>query len=112
MRRFVRDIDRRMIAQEITRVALADKIGTSPAYVTKALRGDVNFTLESMTKLALAVGGRLNVEVVDRRTDDAWDTVHLQRTSVRTIRRVIVPDEFLIAANECSVQRVAAVGGV
>lgn len=66
MRRFVLDIDHRMNAQNISRAELAEAIGTSRAYVTKALRGDVNFTLETMTKLALAVGGKLHIEVVDR----------------------------------------------
>jgi transcriptional regulator with XRE-family HTH domain len=66
MRRFVLDIDKRMLAQDISRAELAEKLGTSRAYVTKAMRGDVNFTLETMTKLALAVGGKLHIEVVDR----------------------------------------------
>lgn len=65
MRRFVLDINARMAAQELSRADLAKKLGTSPAYVTKAMRGDVNFTLETMTRLALAVGGKLRIEVVD-----------------------------------------------
>jgi transcriptional regulator with XRE-family HTH domain len=66
MRRFVSDIDRRLIEQNVSRAQLAERLGTTPAYVTKVMRGDVNFTLETMTKLALAVGGRLQVKVVDR----------------------------------------------
>jgi transcriptional regulator with XRE-family HTH domain len=73
MRRFVSDIDRRLGEQNMTRAQLAEKLGTSPAYVTKAMRGDVNFTLETMTKLALAVGGRLQVNVVDRDSSGEWN---------------------------------------
>lgn len=65
MRRFVLDINARMTAQELTRAELAKRLRASPAYVTKVMRGDVNFTLETMTRLALAVGGKLRIEVVD-----------------------------------------------
>lgn len=41
--------------------ALAKKIGTSPAYITKVFRGDSNLTIESMVKLTRATGGRLNI---------------------------------------------------
>lgn len=70
MRRFVLEIDRRMRDQSMSRALLAEKLSTSPAYVTKVMRGDVNFTLETMTKLALAVGGRLQIEVVD--SESRW----------------------------------------
>lgn len=81
MRRFVLDINSRMSDQDISRAELAKKLGTSPAYVTKALRGDVNFTLETMTKLALAVGGKLHIEVVNRDMSPRWRPMewHLQR---------------------------------
>jgi transcriptional regulator with XRE-family HTH domain len=73
MRRFVADIDRRMVDQDISRTALAQKLGASSAYVTKVMRGDVNFTLETMTKLALAVGGKLQVKIIDRDAGGEWD---------------------------------------
>jgi transcriptional regulator with XRE-family HTH domain len=73
MRRFVSDIDRRLIEQNLSRTQFAEKLGTTPAYVTKVMRGDVNFTLETMTKLALAVGGKLQVKVVDRDASEEWD---------------------------------------
>ena len=65
MRRFVLDIDRRMKERNISRSELAETLKTSAAYITKVMRGDVNFTLETMTKLALAVGGKLQVRVID-----------------------------------------------
>ena len=73
MRRFVSDIDRRLVKQNLTRTQLAEKLGTTPAYVTKVMRGDVNFTLETMTKLAMAVGGKLQVSVVDRDASGEWN---------------------------------------
>lgn len=54
--RFTEDLVARMKASGLTRSALAEKIGSSPAYITKILRGDTNFTLDSMVKMANAVG--------------------------------------------------------
>lgn len=44
--------------------AVAEKLGTSAAYVTKVFRGDANLTIESMVKLARATGGQLEIRVV------------------------------------------------
>jgi transcriptional regulator with XRE-family HTH domain len=63
---FVRDLGARMDAQNMNRAALAEEIEVSPAYITKALRGEANFTIETMTKLAMAVGGRVHIRIEDR----------------------------------------------
>jgi transcriptional regulator with XRE-family HTH domain len=59
--RFTEDLVARMKASGLTRSALAEKIGSSPAYVTKILRGDTNFTLDSMVKIANALGCELTI---------------------------------------------------
>jgi ribosome-binding protein aMBF1 (putative translation factor) len=66
MRHFVLEIDARMKAKGISRAMLAEKLETTPAYVTKVMRGDVNFTLETMTKLAMAVDGKLQIRFIDQ----------------------------------------------
>lgn len=58
---FTEDLVARMQASGLTRSALAEMIGASPAYVTKILRGDTNFTLDSMVKLAHALGCELTI---------------------------------------------------
>ena len=55
----------RMDSKGVTQAALAEKIGTSPAYISKVMRDDANFTLETMTKLAMAVDGKIKVCIVD-----------------------------------------------
>lgn len=47
----------------ITRKELAERLGTTPAYVTKVLRGDVNFTIDSIVKLAKAAGGSVQIHI-------------------------------------------------
>ena len=42
---------------------LTKRLGTSPAYITKILRGDINFTVDSMVRLAKAAGGKVQIHV-------------------------------------------------
>ena len=55
-----------MQENKISRVELAKRLGSSPAYITKVLRGDINFTVETMVRLAKAVGGSLQVHMGPR----------------------------------------------
>lgn len=53
----------------ISYAALAKKIGTSAAYITKVFRSDSNLTIDSMVKLARASGGRVNIQIINEKTD-------------------------------------------
>lgn len=66
----------------MTYKAVADKIGTSAAYITKIFRGDSNVTIESMVKLARATGGRLDVRIIDASVGSQWDIAALQAKPV------------------------------
>ncbi|MDQ0290205.1 helix-turn-helix domain-containing protein [Oligosphaera ethanolica] len=52
---FAEQILAQMDARGMSRKELARRLGTSPAYVTKILRGTTNFTLESMVSIARAL---------------------------------------------------------
>jgi len=69
---FTADIERLMDQQGITKTELASRLGTSQAYVTKALRGTANFTMETMVKLSRAVGGTLHVHVAHEKAKVHW----------------------------------------
>jgi transcriptional regulator with XRE-family HTH domain len=60
---FTDDLYRAMKKKNIKKSELATKLGTSPAYITKVLRGDVNFTLKTMFRLAKAVGENFDVHL-------------------------------------------------
>jgi len=47
----------------ITRASLARKMGCTPAYVTRLLRGTVNFTMLTMRKIADAIGCNINYDL-------------------------------------------------
>jgi transcriptional regulator with XRE-family HTH domain len=69
---FTEELHRQMERQGMTKADLARRIGSSQAYVTKVFRGDVNFTLASMVKLAAAVHARLDVAVTDKEWEVKW----------------------------------------
>lgn len=62
---FALSLESQRTSSKMTYAAVAKKIGTSAAYITKVFRGDTNVTIETMVKLARATGGELQVEVVD-----------------------------------------------
>jgi transcriptional regulator with XRE-family HTH domain len=62
----------RMEKLDITRAELARRLNTSPAYVTKVLGGNANFTLASMVKLAMALRGTLHVHIAERNVITHW----------------------------------------
>ena len=61
---FTEDLARVMERDGVSRAELARRLGSTPAYVTKILRGNVNFTLATMVRLARALGAELQVQLV------------------------------------------------
>lgn len=60
---FTESVVRQMERQGLTRTALAARLGATPAYVTKILRGRVNFTLATMVRISRALGTKLHVHL-------------------------------------------------
>jgi transcriptional regulator with XRE-family HTH domain len=60
---FTEGVVREMERQGVTRTELARRLGATPAYVTKILRGKANFTLETMVRLARALDAQLHVQL-------------------------------------------------
>lgn len=66
---FSQELERQRRLQGLSYSALAKKLGTSAAYISKVFRGDANLTIESMVKLARASGGKLSIQVADEQAD-------------------------------------------
>ena len=62
---------------------LARRIETSPAYITKILRGSTNFTLETMVKLVRALDGELHVRACAKEDQASCGIARSSRTSSR-----------------------------
>jgi plasmid maintenance system antidote protein VapI len=69
---FSEDIWRLMEEQKVSRAELARRLGTSRAYITKLLGGNANFTLHTMTKVAMALGATVHVHVADQNAVTRW----------------------------------------
>ena len=69
---FTEELVTRMACQGVTRAALARKIGCSPAYVTKILRGSTNFTLETMVKIADVLGCKVRTHLQADGVQTRW----------------------------------------
>lgn len=56
----------------VNKSELARRIETSPAYITKILRGSTNFTLETMVKLVRVLEGELHVRACAKEDNAHW----------------------------------------
>jgi len=63
---FTEGLHKMMEANGVSRSELARRLGVSSAYITKVLRGNVNFTLESMVRLVRAAGGEVSLQVAPK----------------------------------------------
>jgi transcriptional regulator with XRE-family HTH domain len=69
---FTEEVFRKMGEQKVTRAKLAEKINVNPAYITKILRGDTNFTLETMVKVARALNSRVRIHLQREDCHSEW----------------------------------------
>lgn len=81
---FTENLLRRMDEVKISRSELAAKIGVKPAYITKILRGDTNFTLETMVKLALALDCQFHCHLKPHGSEGVWIELNGQMPTVET----------------------------
>jgi plasmid maintenance system antidote protein VapI len=58
---FLAQVHTRMQALGLSSAELAQRMGTSPAYITRLFRGSANLSVETMVKLARAVESTLQV---------------------------------------------------
>lgn len=69
---FTEELCRRMEVLGVSRKGLAERINSSPPYVTKVLRGEDNLTAKTMAKLARAVGSVVRVHLAPVGTYTVW----------------------------------------
>ena len=60
---FMVEINARMLAEGINDVELAQRMGTTRSYITRLFRGSTNLSVQTMTRLALAVGCSVRVQL-------------------------------------------------
>ncbi len=61
-----------MESVSINKTELAEKLGSSKAFVSKILRGDANMTLKTLTKIVFALGGEVNTKIISSHQEVQW----------------------------------------
>jgi len=100
--------------------ALADKLGTSSAYISKVFRGDANLTIETMVKLARSLGCELELNLKERAQETqalhVWSakqkpsvtanslrtafTTFIEENDEITVGRFNLPETLVISSND------------
>jgi transcriptional regulator with XRE-family HTH domain len=69
---FTEEICRLLVGKNTTRAELARRLQTTPAYVTKVLRGNANLTLASMAKIAFALESQVRIHLAPKGSCTTW----------------------------------------
>lgn len=69
---FTEELSRVMREQGVTVTELGRRIGASQAYISRVLNGGANFTLGTMTKLAMALGKELKMHLAPAHMVSVW----------------------------------------
>jgi len=81
-----------MEEKNISRAELARRLGSSRAYITRLLDGSANMTVETLTRLSLALGCRLYIELREEpqrgRRADVIDLPRSRRRSSQNARGI------------------------
>jgi ribosome-binding protein aMBF1 (putative translation factor) len=73
-------LDEKRKSAGLTCVEFASRLKTSAAYVTKVLRGESNLTIESLVKLARAIGAHARIEFVGKeRRAHRWGVLEFDK---------------------------------
>ena len=85
---FLAELNAFMQAHDVSNAELARRAGVSPAYITKVFRGPSNLSLETLAKLADAVGSKVHLHLANHSADVRWFDVFKQQ---RTLKRGFEP---------------------
>lgn len=69
---FTEELSRVLEEKGVSRGELARRLESSPAYVTKILRGKTNFTLASMVRVGQALGCELRIHLAPANSTSRW----------------------------------------
>ena len=64
-----------LMGDGVSQAELARRVGVSRGYISRVFRGVENLTLETMTKLAIAVGGSVRLHVASQDRVTRWTDV-------------------------------------
>jgi transcriptional regulator with XRE-family HTH domain len=84
---FTEAVTTRMTELKISKSELAGKLKCKPSYITKALGGGTNFTLESMVKIALALDSEVEIALIPKGCSEKLEDVLQSVTQIKPVKR-------------------------
>lgn len=85
-----------MEAKNISRAELARRLGTSPAYVTKIFRMNINFTLKSLIQIAHVLDMKIDFTFYKAKEPSEWLNTDIYRRikKEKVTRLSLFPSKF------------------
>ncbi len=89
---FAGELARTLEAKGIRRTELAEKLKTNRGYVTRILNTEYNLTIETMARVANALGARVALHLHPRDTGVEWSEVSIERRRpIRSAEEICYP---------------------
>lgn len=82
---FTEEMTARMEQLKISNTQLAERLNVNPAFVTKLLRGNNNFTIETMVKLSRALDADLRIHMQPTGTISQWINVLKEKPAAQPV---------------------------
>ena len=100
---FTESLESLMQRRGVNKSELARLIDTSPAYITKIMRGGTNFTLETMVKLVRALDGELQVRACAVEDDVRWfGVVDVKQSANHSIEKMRAFEPMRLESNRAA----------
>lgn len=97
---FLAEVKRKMDEQGVTKSALAKRIDSSPAYISKLFGGPANISAETMAKLAHALDAKVHIHLASKDASVRWFDVWDKTTPAPTVHKHEWPVEFFANVKE------------
>ncbi|MEI6449812.1 MAG: helix-turn-helix transcriptional regulator [Actinomycetes bacterium] len=91
---FTEELWRVMQEKGVSGTELGRRIGSSQAYISRVLNGGANFTLGTMTKLAMGLGMELKMHLAPSNAATVWRDVFIMRSRASEAGRSVIKREF------------------
>lgn len=81
---FALSLHRKMTRAQINQKSLAEKLSSTPAHISKVLRGDANLTIETMAKFARALDCHMHIHLAPDNQKVSWMPVIARTTQANS----------------------------
>lgn len=97
---FLAEVKRKMDEQGVTKSALAKRIDSSPAYISKLFGGPANISAETMAKLAHALDAKVHIHLASKDASVRWFDVWDKTAPAPAVHKHEWPVEFFANVKE------------